>query len=341
MDPEAFRKEAHRIADWIADYFAAPERYPVLSRRSQPGDIRDALPALGARAAANRSTRSSRTSSASCCPASRTGTIPASSPTSPSPAARPGVLAEFLSAALNVQAMLWRTSPAATELEEVALGWLRQLIGLPDTFEGVIYDTASISTLHALAAARELTVADVRDARPRGPIRSAAAARLLLRARALVGRQGGHPARSRPRRRCGASKPTHEFRMRPEALAAAIDEDTRRGRAADRGRRDGRHDLDDERRSGRRDRRRSARANASGCTSTPRTPASRRWFRSTAGSCATRPRADSRRRQSAQVAVHAVRSERAVLPPHGRRAGGVLADARVSEDRREPATSGT
>ena len=72
------------------------------------------------------------------------------------------MLAEFLSAALNVQAMLWRTSPAATELEEVTLGWLRQLIGLPDTFEGVIYDTASISTLHALAAAREAAVPDVR-----------------------------------------------------------------------------------------------------------------------------------------------------------------------------------
>ena len=50
--------------------------------------------------------------------------------------AAPGVLAEFLSAALNVQAMLWRTSPAATELEEVTLGWLRQLLGLPDSFEG-------------------------------------------------------------------------------------------------------------------------------------------------------------------------------------------------------------
>src|SRR5204863_5689260 len=74
----------------------------------------------------------------------------------------PGVLAEFLSAALNQQAMLWRTSPAATELEQVALGWLRQLIGLPDSFEGVIYDTASIATMHALVAAREAAVADAR-----------------------------------------------------------------------------------------------------------------------------------------------------------------------------------
>src|SRR5215471_13751048 len=77
-------------------------------------------------------------------------------------ASAPGILAEMLSAALNQQAMLWRTSPAATELETVALGWLRKLIGLPDSFEGVIYDTASIATMHALIAAREAAVDDVR-----------------------------------------------------------------------------------------------------------------------------------------------------------------------------------
>ena len=74
----------------------------------------------------------------------------------------PGVLAEFLSAALNQQAMLWRTSPAATELEEVTLAWLRRLIGLPEAFEGVIYDTASIASMHALVAAREAAVPGVR-----------------------------------------------------------------------------------------------------------------------------------------------------------------------------------
>jgi aromatic-L-amino-acid decarboxylase len=68
-----------------------------------------------------------------------------------------------LSAALNQQAMLWRTSPAATELEQVTLGWLRQLIGLPDDFEGVIYDTASVSTMHALVAAREVALDRVRE----------------------------------------------------------------------------------------------------------------------------------------------------------------------------------
>lgn len=69
---------------------------------------------------------------------------------------------DLVSSALNQQAMLWRTSPAATELEEVTLRWLARLMHLPDHVEGVIYDTASISTLHALAAAREIAVPDVR-----------------------------------------------------------------------------------------------------------------------------------------------------------------------------------
>jgi aromatic-L-amino-acid/L-tryptophan decarboxylase len=68
----------------------------------------------------------------------------------------PGILAEFLTAALNVNAMLWRTSPAATELEEVAVDWVRQLLGLPEGSHGHIEDTASTSTLAALTAARHL-----------------------------------------------------------------------------------------------------------------------------------------------------------------------------------------
>jgi len=67
----------------------------------------------------------------------------------------PGILGELLCSALNVNAMLWKTSPAATELEEVSLDWLRQMLGLSEEFWGIIYDTASTSTLHALAAARE------------------------------------------------------------------------------------------------------------------------------------------------------------------------------------------
>jgi aromatic-L-amino-acid/L-tryptophan decarboxylase len=74
----------------------------------------------------------------------------------------PGILGETLAAALNVSAMTWATSPAATELEEVVLKWIRSLVGLPAEFTGVVYDTASVAVLHALAAARESLGLDVR-----------------------------------------------------------------------------------------------------------------------------------------------------------------------------------
>ncbi len=67
----------------------------------------------------------------------------------------PGILGEMLAAGLNVNQLLWKTSPAASELEIVTLSWLRQWIGLPEEFFGIIHDTASTSTLHAILAARE------------------------------------------------------------------------------------------------------------------------------------------------------------------------------------------
>src|ERR1700704_2416038 len=70
----------------------------------------------------------------------------------------------MICAAFNVNGMVWRTAPAATELEEHVLGWLRELIGLPDRFKGFVHDTASTSTFHALAAAREaITEWNVRE----------------------------------------------------------------------------------------------------------------------------------------------------------------------------------
>jgi aromatic-L-amino-acid/L-tryptophan decarboxylase len=74
----------------------------------------------------------------------------------------PALLGEIAAAALNVSAMTWRTSPSATELETVVLRWISDLVGLPASFMGIVYDTASVALLHALAAAREEALSGVR-----------------------------------------------------------------------------------------------------------------------------------------------------------------------------------
>lgn len=162
MDPAAFRRHGHELVDWIAEYLEHPERYPVLSRNA-PGDIVRALPPQAPEDPESFGAILSDLERI-LVPGLTHWNHPGFFAYFAITASAPGVLAEFLTAALNQQAMLWRTSPAATELEEVALGWLRHLIGLPDTFEGVIYDTASVATLHALAAARQAGVPDARTA---------------------------------------------------------------------------------------------------------------------------------------------------------------------------------
>ncbi len=156
-----FRRQLHQLADWIADYRASIGERTV-AERTEAGAIVRALPSHP--------------------------------PEQPEPFADiwkdfqeivlpgivhwghpqfmgyfgstttgPGILAEMIAAALNVNAMTWRTSPAATELETVVLRWLREWLGLPQSFEGVVYDTASISTLHALAAGREQAATNARE----------------------------------------------------------------------------------------------------------------------------------------------------------------------------------
>lgn len=226
MDPEAFRREAHRVADWIADYLANPARYPVLAR-VKPGDIASALP--------SHAPDDGESFDAIFADFERVVLPGITHWNHPGffayfaiSGSAPGILAEFLSAALNVQAMLWRTSPAATELEEVTLAWLRKLLGLPDTFDGVIYDTASISTLHALAAARERAVPSVR-------VQGLAGRATLPRMRVYCSDQT-HSSIDKAVILLGLGQESlrkipsdAEFRMRPAALADAIAEDRDNG----------------------------------------------------------------------------------------------------------------
>ena len=161
MDAAAFRRHGHELVEWIADYLEHSDKYPVLARVA-PGAIRTALPSEAPEDPEPFGVIMADFERV-LVPGLTHWNHPGFFAYFAITGSAPGVLGEFLSAALNQQAMLWRTSPAATELEDVTLGWLRKLIGLPDGFEGVIYDTASISTLHALVAAREAALVDVRS----------------------------------------------------------------------------------------------------------------------------------------------------------------------------------
>lgn len=153
MDTEAFRRYGHQVVDWMADYLANVGTYPVLAQTA-PGAIRRSLPAqppAHAEAMEDILADIDRVIMPGITHWNSPGFFAYFSITG----SGPGILGEMLSGALNVNAMLWRTSPAATELEQVTLDWLRQMLGLPVPFFGVINDTASSGTLYALAAARE------------------------------------------------------------------------------------------------------------------------------------------------------------------------------------------
>jgi len=226
MDPASFRRHGHDLVDWIAEYLEHSEKYPVLSR-VKPGEIAAALP--------SHAPEESEPFEAIMADFERVLVPGLTHWNHPGflayfaiTGSAPGVLADFLSAALNQQAMLWRTSPAATELEAVALGWLRQLIGLPDAFEGVIYDTASIASMHALAAAREASIADVR-------VRGLAGRADVPRIRVYCSDQA-HSSIDKAVMTIGLGHEAlrkidvdADYRMRAEALRDAIVEDRRNG----------------------------------------------------------------------------------------------------------------
>jgi aromatic-L-amino-acid decarboxylase len=160
MPPEEFRRAGHEVVDWIADYLAGVGEYPVLPT-VQPGDIADSLPAH-APEQGEPMERILEDFRKLIVPGMTHWNHPRFFAYFAVSGSGPGILGEMLSAALNVNGMLWRTSPAATELEQVTLGWLREWLGLPPEFFGIIYDTASISTMHAIAAAREMAAPEAR-----------------------------------------------------------------------------------------------------------------------------------------------------------------------------------
>lgn len=227
MPPEEFRKFGHRVVDWVADYLQNVERYPVLPD-IQPGDIRRSLPGSPPQRGESMDKILADVDRL-IMPGMTHWNHPRFHAYFNSSASGPGILGELISAALNGNAMVWQSGPAVTELEEVTVDWLRQMLGLPANYWGMILDTASTSTLHAIIAARE-SLTDLRT-----------------REQGLTGRNDV------PRLRLYTSEVAHssvekavttlgfgleatrkipvdgQFRMRPDALAEAITEDRRNG----------------------------------------------------------------------------------------------------------------
>ena len=161
MTPGEFREWGHRFVDWVSDYLEDIGDYPVLAR-TKPGEVRDALPAE-APAKGEPFHSLFEDFRSVVVPGITHWNHPAFFGYFAVSGSGPGILGELLAAALNVNAMVWKSAPAATELEEVTLGWLRSFVGLPPEFTGTINDTASTSTFLALAAARERHLPEARD----------------------------------------------------------------------------------------------------------------------------------------------------------------------------------
>lgn len=161
LPPESFVRYGKQLVDWVGEYLANAEQYPVLSRVA-PGEISAALPVAPPDAAESLDAILGDFERV-IMPGITHWNHPGFFAYFANSASVPGILAELLTAALNVNAMLWRTSPAATELELRSTDWLRQLMGLGQGWHGHINDTASISTMLALAAAREAAGLDVRE----------------------------------------------------------------------------------------------------------------------------------------------------------------------------------
>lgn len=153
MPIEEFRKSGHQLIDWIADYLNDIEKYPPLSQVN-PGDILKRIlesPPQKGEDIENVLKDVDKILMDGITHWNHPGFMAYFNSTS----SGPGILAELLTAGLGINGMLWKTSPAFTELERAMMNWFRQMIGLPENYWGIIYDTASTSSMHAIASARE------------------------------------------------------------------------------------------------------------------------------------------------------------------------------------------
>ena len=226
MSAAEFRRFGHEIVDWIANYFEHIEDLPVLAQ-IEPGDLKDQLPAAPPEHGEPMEAILADVDRL-IVPALTHWSHPSFFAYFATSTSAPGIFGELLSAAFDVKSMLWRTSPASTELEEVVLDWLRQMIGLDTGMSGIIYDTASVSSMHAIAAAREGVELRIREEGMSGR-KDLPLLRVYASDQAHSSIDKGIITLGLGQRALRKIPSDSEFRLDVNALREAVDEDKRNG----------------------------------------------------------------------------------------------------------------
>jgi aromatic-L-amino-acid decarboxylase len=219
---EDFRRAGHQTVDWIAEYLSTVAEMPVLAQ-TKPGDLLDALP-KSAPEKGEPFDAILRDFDRLVMPAVTQWNHPRFFAYFACTGSTPAILGEMLAAALNTNGLHWKTSPAVAELEQRALDWLRQWIGLTDEWFGIVYDTASTSSMHAVVCARELIDPEARTAGSRNDLILYASdqSHMSIEKGAIAVGVGQKNIRKVPS--------DAEFRMRPDALAKMVEEDKQTGK---------------------------------------------------------------------------------------------------------------
>jgi len=226
MSAQEFRRFGHELIDWIANYFEHIEDLPVLAQ-VEPGELKAQLPSTPPGHGESMETILADVDRL-IVPALTHWSHPSFFAYFATSTSAPGIFGELLSAAFDVKSMLWRTSPASTELEEVTLDWLRQMLGLDQGMSGFIYDTASVSSMHAIAAAREGVEMRIREEGMSGR-KDLPLLRVYASEQAHSSIDKGIITLGLGQRSLRKIPADDQFRMNTKALADAIDEDKRNG----------------------------------------------------------------------------------------------------------------
>jgi len=219
---EDFRRAGHETVDWIAQYLANVREMPVLAH-TKPGDLLDALP-QSAPEKGEPLDAILRDFDRVVMPAVTQWNHPRFFAYFACTGSTPAILGEMLAAALNTNGLHWKTSPAVAELEQRALDWLRQWIGVPEGWFGIVYDTASTSSMHAVVCARELADPEARTAGSRNDLAlyTSDQSHMSIEKGAIAVGVGQKNIRKVPS--------DAEFRMRADALARMVEEDKGAGK---------------------------------------------------------------------------------------------------------------